>query len=175
MHFITSGEAKKAVVFHWQHHVDSESIMLGIVLGDVEFLKPIQYQSIFKPLFWAVYLICLAGLNVSGISLCVICWYYVLCAMYYVLCATCYVLHASCYVLHTACYVIRTTYDVLLTTYYVPRTMYYALRTTYYVPRTTYYVPCTTYQVLRTMYYVLKVEKRQNNQTPSPDSRPYCS
>ena len=47
---------RKAVVIHWRDYVVSEGLMLGIVLGDIEFLEPIQYQSIFKSIFLAAYL-----------------------------------------------------------------------------------------------------------------------
>ena len=96
----------------------------------------------------------------------------------------CYVLRATYYVLRNTYYVLCTTYYILRTMYHIPSTTYmyhtlctthYVLRTTYYVLRTTHYILLTTYQVLRTTYYVLKVEKRQHNQTPSPDIGPYCS
>ena len=56
---------RNAVVIHWRDYVVSEGLMLGIVLGDIEFLEPIQYQSIFKSIFLAAYIygvvLCLIG------------------------------------------------------------------------------------------------------------------
>ena len=56
---------RNAVVIHWRDYVVSEGLMLGIVLGDFEFLEPIQYQYILKSIFLAAYIygvvLCLIG------------------------------------------------------------------------------------------------------------------
>ena len=56
---------RKAVVIHWRDYVVAEGLMLGVVLGNIKFLEPLQYQSIFKSIFLAAYLygvvLCLIG------------------------------------------------------------------------------------------------------------------
>mgnify|MGYP001800329197 CR=1 FL=1 len=152
MHFITSGEAKKAVVFHWQHHVDSrvnawhcvgwcwifetDTILVNF---QTTILGSISYMLSWSECVWDKF----------------VCYLLVLCTMCYVLCAMCYVLRATCFVLRAAYCVLRNTYYVRCTTYYVLCTTYHVLRTTHYALRTTYHVLRTTYHVLRTRYYVL--------------------
>ena len=53
------------MVIHRRNFVVSEGLMLGVVLGNIKFLEPLQYQSIFKSIFLAAYLygvvLCLIG------------------------------------------------------------------------------------------------------------------